>query len=469
MKAIESLVCRDEVGQLDDAPFRCLALRNDPGDRLKEQTISVIYVDYKEVFRAFYCADAYWEHARGWAQPPKDVFDVAGMTQVNSSDQASKLALVTNLPDETFGENRLDSSGPGWDDEFNMRWIAPTFTRGRVNAAGETLVSTTQPTPAEMAETMAVINNWRSSHAYPLQALKMALVHRSRKVDERALVAQRLKRISSIARKLLRQNGMLLSRMHDLGGCRAVVRTVRHVDQIVKAYADSLAKNPNVRAEFVKKYDYIAEPKPDGYRSVHLVYKYRSRDPQRAVYNGLRIEIQIRSRLQHAWATAVETVDICTGQALKSNIGSPEWKRFFILMGDAIALRENRSRVPGTPKGKTKLVEEVRRLVRKLKILHVLGGMSAGVHMTKDMNTGDTYLLVLDTTTMRVTTTSYGPSDLRKASDDYMKIETESITKPEIQAVLVSVDSVRKLRTAYPSFYLDTRRFVEVVNEFIRR
>ena len=48
---------------------------------------------------------------------------------------------------------------------------------------------------------------------------------------------------------------------------------------------------------------------------------------------GLRIEIQIRSRLQHAWATAVETVDAFSGTSLKTTGGSgsekTDWGRFY--------------------------------------------------------------------------------------------------------------------------------------------
>jgi len=40
------------------------------------------------------------------------------------------------------------------------------------------------------------------------------------------------------------------------------------------------------------------------------------------------IEIQIRSKLQHIWATAVETVGFFTGQAIKSNEGEKEWNDF---------------------------------------------------------------------------------------------------------------------------------------------
>ena len=142
---------------------------------------------------------------------------------------------------------------------------------------------------------------------------------------------------------------MKLSQMQDIGGCRAVVRTVGRVDALVKLYARARAKNPH-RAVYVKPFDYIKCPKVDGYRGVHLIYKYRSQSRTHGKWNGLRIEIQLRSILQHAWATAVETVDAFTGQALKTSAGTgserKNWGRFFALISSAIAIREKRPPVP---------------------------------------------------------------------------------------------------------------------------
>jgi len=208
-----------------------------------------------------------------------------------------------------------------------MGWVKPQFKRGDVDRAGEFLVNEAAIV-ANYAQTgdvddilkyveeadraYSIINNWRSSHSYPLQVIKMTLLGRAKRVDTHAIVAQRIKRLSSITSKLRRNPNMKLSQMQDLGGCRAVLGTPRRVTDLVELYETAAAKNPTDRPEFLKKYDYIAEPKPDGYRSVHFVYKYRTKAAGPAIYNGLRIELQLRSRLQHAWATAVETVSTFT-------------------------------------------------------------------------------------------------------------------------------------------------------------
>ena len=59
-----------------------------------------------------------------------------------------------------------------------------------------------------------------------------------------------------------------------------------------------------------------------------MIYRYSS-DKGKKDYNGLLVEIQIRSKLQHLWATAVETVDFFTSQTIKSNQGQKEWVTFF--------------------------------------------------------------------------------------------------------------------------------------------
>lgn len=344
----------------------------------------------------------------------------------------------------------------------DMAWVTPQFNRTRVDAAGEALINTPLGSH-ERDDVLVIVNNWRASHSYPLLVVKMTLLNRAKKVDSKVLVAQRLKRLSSVEAKLRRFDDMQLSRMHDIGGCRAVLRSVQGVRRLVRVYAQSIAKNPNARCEFVREYDYIENPKADGYRSVHLVYKYRSASRKHEVFNGLRIEIQLRSQLQHAWATAVETADMFTGQALKSNVGHESWKRFFALMGSALAHRERCPLVPGTPNDITELTRELRELSRNLKVATVLRGWGSAVQVTERVPGAAAFLLVLDLKARRIRVRGFGKTELPKASDEYLAAEKEIAGNPDMQAVLVSVDSLLALRKAYPNYYLDTSNFIEAL------
>ena len=204
-----------------------------------------------------------------------------------------------------------------------VAWTNPEFKRHEVNRAGDILISAS-PSLADLDYALKVVGNWRSIHACPLQSIKMTLTGRAKKHDADAIIAQRTKRIPAITLKLRNNhaNGleMELSQMHDIGGCRAVLRTVSQVEALVNVYRDATSKNALRGGKFHRVYDYIQNPKPDGYRSVHLVYKYFSTSKSLAIYNDLKIEIQLRSKLQHAWATAVETVDFFTGQATSGRL-----------------------------------------------------------------------------------------------------------------------------------------------------
>ena len=355
-----------------------------------------------------------------------------------------------------------------------MAWTEPKYSRSRVDKAGRLLASDADKSgsasPEEWNQALAVINNWRSSHGYPLHMMGKTLLRRARQVDEKALVAQRLKRLDSISLKLKRFEKMQLSRMQDIGGCRAILSNVNQVTELAKTYHGSIKKNPRSRTELIGCDDYIYEPKSDGYRSCHLVFKYRSASEQSSIYNGLRIEIQLRSRLQHAWATAVETVSTFTGQALKSDIGEDSWKRFFALMGTAIALQEDLGSADDMPLTKTELKKELVSLCESLHVMDVLMGYRETLETTKPDEMKKPYqegqsLLILNTDKKRIEVKTFAHDNVEEASESYLHFEKEARKNPSLQVVLVSVDSLSMLKAAYPNYYLDTTTFLQAVKK----
>ena len=180
-------------------------------------------------------------------------------------------------------------------------------------------------------EAFKIANNWRSAHAYPSFAFYNTLRNRSQRIYASATVVRRIKRLASIQKKLTRFGAMALSQMQDIGGCRTVVLTVPQVRAVRNLYVGR--GHRRFQHEFVDEDDYIAQPQRSGYRAIHLIYKYMSDKFNQVAYCGQRIELQIRSRPQHSWAAAVETVDAFTRQSLKSSQGSETLASFLLTYG----------------------------------------------------------------------------------------------------------------------------------------
>jgi hypothetical protein len=211
--------------------------------------------------------------------------------------------------------------------------------------------------------------------------------------------------------------------------------------------------------------NYINQPKLDGYRSYHLIYEYTGFD-KTAIYTGRKIEIQVRTQLQHAWATAVESVGIFTKQALKSNQGDKDWIRFFALMSNVIASIEQCSAVPGTPNKKAELTKELNDLSKKLNVEGVLAAYNLSLnYTTQRVKEAKYFLLNLDPETQNVQVAKFKAKQSELANEQYTRWESEVPKGSARQVVLVSVDSIAALKRAYPNYFLDTTRFSEIVKK----
>lgn len=366
-------------------------------------------------------------------------------------------------------------STPDYEVFGGVKFAKLQYDRGTVNRAGKDLISAQGPVSlADRDRMLDVINNWRASHHFPLHCLKMTLLNRAKAVDRKAVVAQRLKRLVSIHAKLVdHSTWMKLTQMQDIGGCRAIVKNIRRLNMLIGAYQKGLAKNPSNRHSFEKENDYISEPKADGYRSHHFVYKYHSLSKKHRIYNGLKVEIQLRTRFQHAWATAVETVETFSGQPLKSGGGKDEWKRFFALMGSAIARKERCPIVPGTPKDYRELVSELREIDRKLNVTAVLIGWRTALKVipSKAPPNAAMFLLEIDPQEWTLKHKGFSADDVIKASEATLEAEKRIAANvvPGAQVVLVQTSSLRALRTAFPNYHLDSTLFIEILHRIVPR
>ncbi len=338
-----------------------------------------------------------------------------------------------------------------------MTWVVRQFSKTRIDRAGEALV---QPNPGpELEEALEIVNNWRSSHAFPLNTIEVALRRLARRVDSQPIIAQRIKRLSSIELKLRRFPTMTLSQMQDLGGCRAIVSDLQSVFRLFELFRRSRTKH---------KYtvdNYIETPQRSGYRGIHLIWRYSS-DKNRT-YNGQKIEMQLRSAVQHSWATAVETVGTFTRHALKSSIGPERWLRFFALMGTVVSIREGSNRVPGTPANTAELLNELREVVAELDVVNRLAAYGAALQYFSSNTAGDAhyFLIELDAENERTLVRGFRSDELEQANAQYLELERKITPTSPNDAVLVSVENIAVLQRAYPNYFLDTRTFVDIVRE----
>lgn len=309
---------------------------------------------------------------------------------------------------------------------------------------------------ADRAEALTVAEAWRRAHAYPMNTWQMRMRRYVRGI-EGASVVQRLKRMPSIEKKLQRFDNMQLSTIQDLGGVRVIVPRVADVRALQRKLLDRPGEHQLTNHE-----DYLTNPKPDGYRSVHLVHAYGTR--RSTPWEGLRVEVQIRTRIQHTWATAVETVDLFTGQRLKSGAGDGWWREFFALMSGELAAAEGLPGVPGVP---TDAFERRRRLQQIQDEYDVLKRLGAFRHVTSDDSEYRGRYLVLDLDIRETFISINSFPDRAEAIRKYESLERYVRDDPYYDILFVAIDDVDDLKDAYPNYFADLRDFIQLVQNAI--
>lgn len=360
---------------------------------------------------------------------------------------------------------------PDIDNEYS-RFMGPmesypllAYSMKAVRRAGEQLGedivvdrNTTEDEYRRAIETFAIANSWRDSHLLPMRSIRFSVSHHMRKLRERGLrgdMASRPKRMASIRRKL-RETTTNLDTMNDIGGCRAIMEDIRGVRELLAA----------IRAKFPhdihpREYNYIDQPKPDGYRSHHLVLQYRPKDNGTEPYAGRRIELQIRTRLQHAWATAVEAVGLFRGQDLKHGKGDADWLRLFELMAAEFCHVEECPVLPNVPARSDRL--------RELKDLNLRIGAISILENIRNVTRYATDFVHLGERSRHYLLTYSKDHSVRvepfwtitPGAESLHKIEQQiELGADDDKVVLVEVDRVEKLVSMYPNYFGDVSLFI---------
>ena len=350
--------------------------------------------------------------------------------------------------------NKAQKERDAMKESMVAKWEIPKYSKSEINKAGKTIADKNS-SKKERQDALKVLNNWRSSHAYPLQVIASNL--RSKNPD--SIVVQRLKRLDSITGKIERFPKMDLYRMQDLGGCRVIVDSIDEVYSAMNQY-----KSSRIRHILKREYDYIQNPKESGYRSYHMVYQFHS-DRKETYNKNMLIEIQFRTKIQHTWATAVEMMGIYTKSNLKSSQGNEYILRFFTLVSSILALKEGTPVCPNTSESADELIKEIKSLDSKHNIVSTLSGLNVAIDFDEKnenkKNKYKYYILILDYSRRKMRIRSFETKNGEIATDIYNRLEDELESDKNI--VLVSASSFDSLRAAYPNYFTDIQEFVDMM------
>lgn len=318
----------------------------------------------------------------------------------------------------------------------------PGGSKSRVNRAGAN-VRQSKATTGDLE----VIEQWRAAHRGVLNTFQAIL--RTRTKNSNVTVAQRHKRKKTIFDKLSRLPEMQLARMDDVAGCRLIFRSIKELNKFRTDFHK--ARFNHKRRNSPNKYDYIANPKHTGYRGIHDVYEYDVNSNAGKSLAGLYIEIQYRTLVQHAWATAVEVIGFITESQPKFQQGDTRYERAMALASEILARAHEGLTGPFPQLTDREVLAEFLALDKELTLLQTLRGLdSAKSEISTKRNT---ILIFSEAGDLEVKSFRDAPDALRAL----FELETQF---PQRDIVLVRADSGEEIRLAFRNYFTDARDFL---------
>lgn len=303
-------------------------------------------------------------------------------------------------------------------------------------------------------EDLNIIDEWRAAHKFVLNTFQASLRNRTR--GKNIIVAQRHKRRNTIFNKLVRQPKMELSRMDDIAGCRLIFETIDELYKFRTQFHGARFKHK--RKNEIDKYDYIKKPKTTGYRGIHDVYSYDVKSKNGELYKGLLVEIQYRTLVQHAWATAVEVIGFITENQPKFQQGDKRYEHCMALASEILARFYEDNRGPYPDVEDEELLRNFTDIDDELHLIRTFTGLnSAQSETTKNRNT-----ILIFKKDGELETLSY--KDATEALKELFRLEKES---PSLDVVLVKADTSEEIRMAFRNYFSDAKDFVRFLTEAI--
>lgn len=322
----------------------------------------------------------------------------------------------------------------------------PGGSKSRVTRAGERIRKN-----EATAEDLQVVEQWRAAHRGVLNTFQAILRNRTR--GSKVSVAQRHKRKMTIFDKLKRFPGMQLSRMDDVAGCRLIFRSIKELQEFRSNF--HRAKFKHKLRNDPDKYNYIKTPKDTGYRGIHDIYEYDVNSDAGKSLAGLYIEIQYRTLVQHAWATAVEVIGFITQSQPKFQRGDTRYERAMALASELLARAHEQQTGPFPDTPDQQVLDEFLSLDNELHLMQTLRGLNS---VKGDVSDKRNSILIFS---------KEGELDVRnfREATDALRVLFELEKEmPDRDIVLVRADSSEEVRLAFRNYFTDASEFVRLVD-----
>jgi ppGpp synthetase/RelA/SpoT-type nucleotidyltranferase len=325
----------------------------------------------------------------------------------------------------------------------------PGGSKTRVNRAGDRV-----RTGVASAEDLEVIEEWRAAHRAVLNTFQAILRIRAKGAGVK--VAQRHKRKRTIFDKLERLPSMSLSRMDDVAGCRLIFKRPKDLYAFRDKFHRARFNHKRRNADDPNKYDYIKNPKETGYRGVHDVYEYDVNSNVGKVLTGLYIEVQYRTLVQHAWATAVEVIGFITESQPKFQKGDKRFEHAMALASEILARAHEDGRGPFPDIPDHELVDAFLASENDIALLETLRSLNAA---DKTVSAKRNAILIFSEG-RPLEVKSY--RDATEALRNLFLLEKEM---PDQDIVLVRADTSDEIRLAFKNYFSDARDFIQLIED----
>lgn len=327
-------------------------------------------------------------------------------------------------------------------------------SKRKIDQIGEILKKNGALNSKEQSELL----EWRNSFSSTLEYYHLKLKSITNE-HEMFTLSRRLKRIESIQIKLKRFKTMRLSTLQDVAGLRLVVKDEKFLNETFTKLRSLSTKHKLKRLD-----DYHNNSKEDGYRGIHLVYQKSDL--------GM-VEIQLRTELEHIWATAVETYGVLQNTSFKTGEGEEEWREFFRLLSAYFAIKENC--LPSKEFAKlstSKIKTRLKKIIKKLNVIERLNASTNSIEViTEKFNEtgrkGKYAILELDLRNRTTKVELFNKKDENKAIKFYTERELGIKDKTLTNIVFVNVENIDKLDKSYPNYFLNTTRLLEILSKIM--